>query len=126
MLCDYKNVRRKRRVNGDFTLSFNLLNTDAVKHAYNLVDKRAKITDRFGDEYIIIGLNKQGHYGKAITAIHVFFDDLINNWQYDLKNGYTNFVQCMDFIFKDTGWKWVNQGEHLQQNDLKISETIQD
>nr|WP_257132888.1 phage tail protein [Bacillus wiedmannii] len=110
MLCDYKNVRRKRRVNGDFTLSFNLLNTDAVKHAYNLVDKRAKITDRFGDEYIIIGLNKQGHYGKAITAIHVFFDDLINNWQYELKNGYTNFAQCMDFIFKDTGWKWVNQG----------------
>ncbi|EJV61753.1 phage minor structural protein [Bacillus wiedmannii] len=110
MLCDYKNVRRKRRVNGDFTLSFNLLNTDAVKHAYNLVDKRAKITDRFGDEYIIIGLNKQGHYGKAITAIHVFFDDLINNWQYELKNGYTNFAQCMDFIFKDTGWKWVSQG----------------
>ncbi|MFB5588459.1 phage tail protein [Bacillus cereus] len=110
MLCDYKNVRRKRRVNGDFSLSFNLLNTDAVKHAYPLVDKRAKITDMFGDEYIIIGLNKQGHYGKVITAIHIFFDDLINNWQYDLKNGYTNFVQCMDFIFKDTGWKWVNQG----------------
>jgi phage minor structural protein len=110
MLCDYKNVRRKRRVNGDFSLSFNLLNTESVKHAYNLVDKRAKITDRFGDEYIVIGLNKQGHYGKVITAIHVFFDDLINDWQYDLKNGYTNFVQCMDFIFKDTGWKWINQG----------------
>ncbi|MFZ7936209.1 phage tail protein [Bacillus thuringiensis] len=110
MLCDYKTVRRKRRVNGDFSLSFNLLNTEAVKHAYNLVDKRAKITDRFGDEYVVIGLNKQGHYSKSVTAIHIFFDDLINNWQYDLRNGYTNFVQCMDFIFNDTGWRWVNQG----------------
>jgi phage minor structural protein len=109
-LTDYKGVRRKRRVNGDHSLSFYLLNTEAVKHAYNLVDKRAKITDKYGDEYVVIGLSKQGHYGKTVTAIHVFFDDLINDWQYDLRNGYTNFTQCLDFIFAGTGWKWINQG----------------
>ncbi|PFP97684.1 hypothetical protein COK06_13160 [Bacillus cereus] len=109
-LTDYKSVRRKRRVNGDHSLSFYLLNTETVKHAYSLVDKRAKITDKHGDEYVIISLNKQGHYGKTVTAIHVFFDDLINDWQYDLRNGYTNFTQCLDFIFAGTGWKWINQG----------------
>lgn len=109
-LVDYKGVRRKRRVNSEHSLSFNLLNTERVKHAYNLLDKRSKITDQFGDEYIVIILTSKGHYSKSVTAIHIFFDDLINSWQYELRNGYINFVQCMDFIFAGTGWKWINQG----------------
>ncbi|PDY76958.1 phage tail protein [Bacillus cereus] len=108
MLTDYKEVKRKRRVNGEYSLSFYLLNTPNVKHAYNLVDKRAKIMDRF-DEYIALGISKRGHYGKLITAPHVFFDDMMEH-HYDLYNGYANFKQCMDFIFNGTGWKYVNQG----------------
>ncbi|WP_144561586.1 phage tail protein [Bacillus mycoides] len=109
MLTDYKEVKRKRRVNGEHSLSLYLLNTDQVKHAYHLVDKRAKITDANGDEYIVLGINKRGHYGKVITAVHIFFDDMMD-WQYNVRNGYTNFVQCMDFIFGGTRWKWINQG----------------
>ena len=108
MLTDYKEVKRKRRVNGEHSLSFYLLNTPNVKHAYNLVDKRAKIMDKF-DEYIALGISKRGHYGKLITAPHVFFDDMMEH-QYDLYNGYANFKQCMDFIFIGTGWKYVIQG----------------
>ncbi|MCP1124557.1 phage tail protein [Bacillus sp. 3103sda1] len=108
-LVDYKEVKRKRRVNGEHSISFYLLNTENVAHAYHLADKRAKIKDRYGDEYIALGINKRGHYGKTITAPHIFFDDMMD-WQYNLLNGYTNFNQCMDFIFKDTGWNWVNQG----------------
>ncbi|MDA2261314.1 phage tail protein [Bacillus cereus group sp. Bc200] len=109
MLTDYKEVKRKRRVNGEQSLSFYLLNTPNVKHAYNLVDKRAIIKDKHGDEYVILGVNKRGHYGKSVTAVHIFFDNMMD-WQYDLYNGYANFKQCMDFIFNGTGWKYINQG----------------
>lgn len=108
MLTDYKEVKRKRRVNGEHSLSFYLLNTPNVKHAYHLVDKRASIMDK-SDEYIALGINKRGHYGKLITAPHIFFDDMMEH-QYNLYNGYANFKQCMDFIFNGTGWKYVNQG----------------
>ncbi|EOP46617.1 phage tail protein [Bacillus cereus] len=109
MLTDYKDVKRKRRVNGDHSLSFYQLNTERAKDAYKLLDKRAKIIVD-DDEYVVIRLNKRGHYGKSIQTIHVFFDDLINTYQYDVLNGYTNFVQCMTFIFAGTGWSWVNKG----------------
>ncbi|MGO5005126.1 phage tail protein [Bacillus wiedmannii] len=108
MLTDYKEVKRKRRVNGEHSLSFYLLNTPNVQHAYHLVDKRASIMDK-SDEYIALGINKRGHYGKVITAPHIFFDDMMD-WQYNLYNGYANFKQCMDFIFNGTGWKYINQG----------------
>ncbi|PGX31026.1 hypothetical protein COE33_09320 [Bacillus anthracis] len=109
MLTDYKEVKRKRRVNGEHSLSFYLLNTPNVAHAYNLVDERAIIKDKFGDEYVILGINKRGHYGKSVSAVHIFFDDMMD-WQYDLYNGYANFIQCMNFIFNGTGWKYINQG----------------
>ncbi|AXY05489.1 hypothetical protein CUC43_00380 [Bacillus thuringiensis LM1212] len=109
MLTDYKEVKRKRRVNGEHSLSFYLLNTPNVAHAYNLVDERAIIQDQFGDEYVILGVNKRGHYGKSISAVHIFFDDMMD-WQYNLYNGYANFKQCMDFIFNGTNWKYINQG----------------
>ncbi|MCU5058897.1 phage tail protein [Bacillus cereus] len=109
MLTDYKEVRRKRRVNGEHSLSFYLLNTPNVSHAYNLVDKRAKIIDKTNDEYVSLGINKRGHFGKAITAPHIFFDDMMD-WQYNLYNGYANFKQCMDFIFNGSGWTYINQG----------------
>lgn len=108
MLTDYKEVKRKRRVNGEHSLSFYLLNTPNVKHAYHLVDKRATILDK-SDEYIVLGINKRGHYGKLITAPHIFFDDMMDH-QYNLYNGYANFKQCMDFIFSGTGWKYIIQG----------------
>lgn len=109
MLTDYKEVKRKRRVNGEHSLSFYLLNTPNVAHAYNLVDERAIIKDKFGDEYVILGVNKRGHYGKSVTAVHIFFDNMMD-WQYNLYNGYANFKQCMDFIFNGTGWTYINQG----------------
>ncbi|WP_242305803.1 phage tail protein [Bacillus cereus group sp. BfR-BA-01451] len=109
-LVDYKNVRRKWRVNGEHSLSFLLLNTERVQHAYDLVSERSKITDKYGDEYIIRGINEDGHWSKQITAMHIFFDQFSTDHQYNLLNGYTNFKQCMDFIFNGTGWSWVSQG----------------
>ena len=109
LLTDYKDVRRKRRVNGEHSLSFFQYNTQNVSHAYKLLDKRAKIEDKYGDEYIILGINKTGHNGKTISCLHIFFDDFMK-YQYDKLDGYTNFKQCMDFIFKDSGWKYINQG----------------
>ena len=69
------------------------------------------------DEYITLGINKRGHYGKVITAAHVF-DDMLN-WKYDLYNGYANFKQCMDFILPRLVGS-MSFKEHLQQLNLII------
>lgn len=109
-LVGHTNVRRKWRVNGDHSLSFDLLNVEEGKHSYFLADKRAKITDRFGDEYIIRSISKPGHRKKSLQAIHIFLDDLLQTMQHGVLNGYTNFVQAITFVFQNTGWTWINQG----------------
>ncbi|WP_305928079.1 phage tail protein [Bacillus mycoides] len=116
MLCDFKEVRRKRRVNGEHSLNFYQLNTTEVAHAYKLLDKRSKITiPETGDEYIVLGISKVGHYGKRINAMHVFLDEFINQHKYELLNGTINFKQFCDFLFTGSGWTYVNNGAFAPQ-----------
>ncbi|MDT3494892.1 phage tail protein [Bacillus toyonensis] len=116
MLCDFKEVRRKRRVNGEHSLNFYQLNTPEVAHAYKLLDKRSKITiPSTGDEYIVLGISKVGHYGKRINAMHVFLDDFINQHKYELLNGTINFKQFCDFLFVGSGWTYINNGAFTPQ-----------
>ncbi|MES5896988.1 phage tail spike protein [Bacillus cereus group sp. RP43] len=116
MLCDFKEVRRKRRVNGEHSLNFYQLNTKEAAHSYKLLDKRSKITiPETGDEYIVLGISKVGHYGKRINAMHVFLDDFINQHKYELLNGTINFKQFCDFLFTGSGWTYVNNGAFAPQ-----------
>ncbi|MFA2589989.1 prophage endopeptidase tail family protein [Bacillus mobilis] len=116
MLCDFKEVRRKRRVNGEHSLNFYQLNTPEAAHAYKLLDKRSKITiPETGDEYITLGISKVGHYGKRINAMHVFLDDFINQHKYELLNGIINFKQFCDFLFTGSGWTYINNGAFAPQ-----------
>ncbi|TXR62085.1 hypothetical protein DM800_21450 [Bacillus sp. AY18-3] len=116
MLCDYKEVRRKRRVNGEHSLNFYQLNTSEAAHAYKLLDKRSRITiPETSDEYIVLGISKVGHYGKRINAMHVFLDEFINQHKYELLNGTINFKQFCDFLFTGSGWTYVNNGAFAPQ-----------
>lgn len=116
MLCDFKEVRRKRRVNGEHSLNFYQLNTPEAAHAYKLLDKRSKITiPDTGDEYIVLGISKVGHYGKRINAMHVFLDDFINQHKYELLNGTINFKQFCDLLFTGSGWTYVINGAFAPQ-----------
>ncbi|MDV6367399.1 phage tail protein [Bacillus cereus] len=111
MLCDFKEVRRKRRVNGEHSLNFYQLNTPEVADAYKLLDKRSVVTiPETGDEYIVLGISKVGHYGKRINAMHVFLDGFISQHKYELLNGTINFKQFCDFLFVGSGWTYIING----------------
>ncbi|HFJ9331883.1 TPA: phage tail protein [Bacillus paranthracis] len=116
MLCDFKEVRRKRRVNGEHSLNFYQLNTPEAAHAYKLLDKRSIVTiPETGDEYIVLGISKVGHYGKRINAMHVFLDGFISQHKYELLNGTINFKQFCDFLFVGSGWTYVINGAFAPQ-----------
>ncbi|TPV37901.1 phage tail protein [Bacillus dicomae] len=116
MLCDFKDVRRKRRVNGEHSLNFYQLNTPEAAHAYKLLDKRSIVTiPETGDEYIVLGISKVGHYGKRINAMHVFLDGFISQHKYELLNGTINFKQFCDFLFVGSGWTYIINGAFAPQ-----------
>ncbi|PDM38335.1 hypothetical protein CMV37_04735 [Bacillus cereus] len=116
MLCDFKEVRRKRRVNGEHSLNFYQLNTPEAAHAYKLLDKRSIVTiPETGDEYIVLGISKVGHYGKRINAMHVFLDGFISQHKYELLNGTVNFKQFCDFLFVGSGWTYIINGAFAPQ-----------
>lgn len=116
MLCDFKEVRRKRRVNGEHSLNFYQLNTPEAAHAYKLLDKRSIVTiPETGDEYIVLGISKVGHYGKRINAMHVFLDGFISQHKYELLNGTINFKQFCDFLFVGSGWTYIINGAFAPQ-----------
>ncbi|KAB2460791.1 hypothetical protein F8160_00190 [Bacillus sp. CH126_4D] len=116
MLCDFKEVRRKRRVNGEHSLNFYQLNTPEAAHAYKLLGERSKVTiPETGDEYIVLGISKVGHYGKRINAMHVFLDDFISQHKYELLNGTINFKQFCDFLFVGSGWTYIINGAFAPQ-----------
>jgi len=108
MLTDYTPPERKRRVNGDHSLTFTIFATDRNEHSYSICEKEAVII-LGDDEYKIKGVRKSGTGRKQIECVHIFLEDMASAYQYDLRNGYTNFVQALDHVFAPTQWTWVNQ-----------------
>ncbi|WP_342045993.1 phage tail protein [Bacillus sp. OTU530] len=108
MLTDYTPPERKRRVNGDNTLYFSAIDTERNSHSYPLCEEEAVVMIG-SDEYKIKSVRKSRTGRKQVDCVHIFLDDMINAWQYDKINGYTNFVQALNHVFAPTSWEWVNQ-----------------
>lgn len=108
MLTDYTPPERKRRVNGDHSLTFTLFATERNEHSYGMCEEEALIL-LGDDEYKIKSVRKSGIGRKQVECVHIFLDDMINAWQYDKINGYTNFVQALNHVFAPVSWTWVNQ-----------------
>jgi phage minor structural protein len=110
-LTDYKDLTRKRRVNGERSLSFLLLKTPRNEHAFDLVQEES-IIEYDGHEYRIKRIEERTLGGtpvKNLQAQHVFFD-IIDDFQYNTISGTINITTALNHAFSVTDWTWVNQG----------------
>ncbi|MEI2356050.1 prophage endopeptidase tail family protein [Mesobacillus zeae] len=106
LLTDYKNLSRKRKVNGDRSLTFFVVQTLSNAHAFPLVCEESTL-EYMGDRYRIKGIDERAIAGtpvKDVSASHVFFD-IIDVHQYEvLSPGTKNISEIMSFALKGTGW----------------------
>lgn len=97
-------VDRGKKVNGEKTISFRVFPTEENKHAFNSVENETKV--EFENEKYIIkkvqGKNIGQTFYKTVEAVHVFFDDMINCFQYDLHSGSQTFFAAMTKVFEPT------------------------
>lgn len=107
LLVDFisNSLKRTRKVNGDYSLSFTLLKTEKNQHAYPLVEEES-IIEYDGQQYcikdvteVLAGVTPI----KTVQASHIFFD-LVDTYKYDyLEN--TQYLQtCLTFILEGTGY----------------------
>lgn len=104
-LTDYKSLQRKRRVNGEYSLSFLLIKTERNEHAYPLSVEES-IIEYDGQEYRIKKMTEKtiGNTPvKQIHADHVFFD-LVDEFQYDTVSGTKTLDACLTHALQNTGY----------------------
>jgi phage minor structural protein len=110
-LTDYSIRERKRVVNGEYSLSFIVFQTERNKHSFPLVQEES-IVEYDGQQYRIKKIRevmKGKTPVKEVQTHHVFFD-IIDNHQYETLTGTLNKVQVLTHTFSVTDWTWVNQG----------------
>lgn len=103
LLVDYGGLKRTRKVNGDYSLSFFLVKTAKNEHAYHLVEGEG-IIEYDGQQYRIKDINEvfTGNTPiKTVTASHVFYD-LIDVYKYDYLENTQTLQACLDFALKNT------------------------
>lgn len=104
-VTDYKNLQRKRRVNGEYSLSFLLIKTDRNEHSYPLSVEES-IIEYDGQEYRIKKMTEKtiGNTPvKQIHADHVFFD-LVDVFQYDTISGFKQLHVCLAHALQGTDY----------------------
>lgn len=135
LLTDYKNLRRKRRVNGEHSLSFLLIETERNQHSANLA-KEESIIELDGQEYRIKkALRKVSgkKIVKLIEAHHVLFD-LIDNRVYTKTTGSKTIQQALAFALEGSGFTYsvidafgsADLGEFGDDNSLALLNVICD
>ncbi|MCU5514435.1 phage tail protein [Bacillus wiedmannii] len=109
ILTGFKGFKRKRRVNGEKIITFSIFPTTLNSDSFLLVQEESKVEFK-GETYIIKSLkekNKGRKYYKEVECIHDFFVNMINKQKYEVHNGSMQFLDALDFIFKDTGYQPV-------------------
>lgn len=112
LLTDFDNLVRKRRVNGERSLSFIVFETDRNAHSFPLVQEES-IVEYDGDKYRIKKLReyiKGNTFVKDIQLTHHVFFDIIDDYQYSELSGTLNMTEVLNHVFSVTSWTWVNQG----------------
>ncbi|MES1038945.1 phage tail spike protein [Peribacillus simplex] len=107
-LYDVKTPKRIEEVNGDYSLSFLIFNSDRNVHAYPLV-KEESLIEYKDVEYRIKNVVEQNigeRSMKTITAQHTMFD-LIDHYVYGTLTGTKTFTQALDFLFNGTGYTYT-------------------
>lgn len=104
LLTNVKGLTRKRAVNGDKTLTFLVIPDESNEHCYCSVDTES-IVEFDGEEYVIKDVtekNKGLKSVKQVEAVHKFFNDMLNIFQYKIHNGSMTFHDALTFVFENT------------------------
>lgn len=109
-LVDFQDLKRKRKVNGERTLSLAVLPTPNNAHSHNLIEEESSIF--LGkEEYIIknLGVRSFGNATvKRVEAVHKFYVDLIGTQQPTVHEGSITFNNYMNLVFEGTGYTFVS------------------
>ena len=103
MLTDVANVEVYEERNGDFSLSFNVFNTERNAHSYTLLQEDS-IVDLNGQEFRVKQLTEVRNY-KSVEAQHVFFD-LIGKRKEDIFGGTRSANDMFNWLLSGTGWTY--------------------
>lgn len=136
-LTNITSFSRSRKVNGENTISFDLVPDDHTKEAYDMADFESVIT--FDDvDYIIKEVN-QSNWGtrtrKSVDAVHEFFVHMIGRIQHDMHSGSITFVNALNRVFDPTDYDYqITSGtfpsERFEnfgrENCLALFETVLD
>ncbi|GGE64383.1 phage tail protein [Priestia taiwanensis] len=102
----FKQLKRSRKANGDKSIGFTAHKTDLNKHSFELL-KMESIVEFDGEEYVIKQAKKKGMgtgFYMEIKAIHRFFVDMRDCFNYKEIEGSRTFNDVLTFIFEGTGY----------------------
>ncbi|WP_172369560.1 phage tail spike protein [Sporosarcina jiandibaonis] len=102
-LYESKGFKLIEEVNGEYSLSFLILNSEKNKYAFPLV-KEESVIEYKGIEYRIKSFNERNigdRSAKAVVAHHKMFD-LIDYYVYGAISGTKTLFQTLTFIFSGT------------------------
>ena len=104
LLTGIKQINQSKKVNGEKTLSFLVVPTAGTDAAFLSVDNES-IIDFQNERYVIKKVQEKNvgnTYIKSVEAVHVFFNDMINAFQYDLHTGSQTFFAALTRVFAPT------------------------
>src|SRR5690606_17306845 len=103
-----KTAVRSRKVNGEKMVSLVVIPTDANEHSFESVDTESRFT--FQVEPYISNKVQEKSVGrvsiKTAEAVHSFFDDMINSFQYETFTGSQTFAAALQRVFGPTAYSF--------------------
>jgi len=109
IVTNIKGFKRKRGVNGDRVITFDVFPDESNEHSYHLIDNES-IFNFDGEEYIIKMVNQKNKGNKSkkeVTAVHTFFNHMNKTIQHKTHNGSITFNAVLDFVFEMTDYTFV-------------------
>lgn len=107
-LVSFTDLRRKRAVNSDRSITLVVYYADVDNDAYDMVQEETQIR-LDGETYIIKMVEEEGIGAskmKTVSAIHEFFCNMIDGYFYEAINGtYQLHTMCFR-IFEETGYTY--------------------
>ncbi|WP_052343840.1 phage tail protein [Bacillus massiliigorillae] len=107
MLTDYTTLQRKRRVNGEYSLSFLLFQTERNTHSFDLVVEESLL--EYDSQLYRIKKMTEKMVGNAVVkqieAFHTFFD-LVDFFQYGTITNTQTLSTCLAFALEGTGYTY--------------------
>ncbi|EEM72121.1 MULTISPECIES: phage tail protein [Bacillus cereus group] len=110
ILTGFKSFKCTRRVNGEKIISFLILPTEGNQHSFPMVQEEHKVEFK-NETYVIKSLTERtigNTYYKQVECIHDFFVNMINKQKYEVHDGSMQFLDALNFVFKDTGYQPVS------------------